>query len=144
MVAVSGAVDVHATPAEILAVIADLATYPQWSSVHKRAAVDTRYPDGHPQRATMAVSAAGLVDEQVLDYTWTDHDVRWTLVEPTGQQRDQRGSYTITAGPAGVSHVRYELDISPAIPLPGFIVRRVMHSALVAATDGLRERVESL
>jgi hypothetical protein len=92
----------------------------------------------------MAVSAAGLVDEQVLDYTWTDHDVRWTLVEPTGQQRDQRGSYTITAGPAGVSHVRYELDISPAIPLPGFIVRRVMHSALVAATDGLRERVESL
>ena len=143
MVAVSGAVDVQATPAEILAVIADLAHYPQWSSVHKRATVETRFRDGHPRRATMAVSAAGLVDEQVLDYTWTDHGVSWKLVAPTNQQRDQHGRYTITPGADGVSHVQYDLDISPAIPLPGLIVRRVMHSAVVAATDGLRDRVES-
>lgn len=144
MVAVSGEVDVDATPAEILDVIADLAQYPLWSSVHKRATIDKRFPDGHPQRATMAVSAAGLVDEQVLDYHWTTHKVTWKLVKPTGQQRDQHGSYTITARKSGGSHVRYDLDITPAIPLPGFIVRRVMRSALTAATDGLRDRVESL
>lgn len=144
MVAVTGAVDVHATPAEILAVIADLPQYPLWSSVHKGAVVDARYPDGRPHRATMKVSAAGLVDEQVLDYTWSDHAVSWKLVQPTTQQRDQHGRYTITSGPRGVSHVHYELDISPAIPVPGFLVRRVMHSAVVAATEGLRERVESL
>jgi ribosome-associated toxin RatA of RatAB toxin-antitoxin module len=144
MVAVSGEVDVHATPAEILDVIADLAQYPQWSSVHKSAAVDKRYPDGHPQRATMAVSAAGLVDEQVVDYTWSEHGVSWTLVKPTRQQRNQQGRYTITPRERGVSHVRYELDISPAIPVPGLVLRRVMRSAVVAATDGLRDRVESL
>jgi hypothetical protein len=144
MVAVSGEVDVHATPAQILDVIADLAQYPLWSSVHKRAAVDKRYPDGHPQRATMAVAAAGRVDEQTIDYTWSADKVSWKLVKPTGQQRDQHGSYTITARKGGVSHVRYDLDIRPAIPLPGLIVRRVMHSAVVAATDGLRDRVESL
>jgi hypothetical protein len=144
MAAVSGDVDIHATPEQILGVIADLAQYPLWSSVHKRATVDERYPDGHPQRATMAVAAAGRVDEQVIDYTWTGAGVSWKLVKPTGQQRDQHGSYTITAREGGVSHVRYDLDVSPAIPLPGVILRRVMHKAVVAATDGLRDRVEAL
>jgi polyketide cyclase/dehydrase/lipid transport protein len=144
MVAVSGEVDVNATPAEILDVIADLPRYPLWSQVHKRAAVDERYPDGHPQRATMAVTAAGLVDEQVLDYRWSAHKVSWKLVKPTGQQRDQRGSYTVTPRKSGGSHVRYDLDITPAIPLPSFVVRRVMRSAITAGTAGLRDRVESL
>lgn len=144
MVSVSAEVDVHATPAQILDVLADLSRYPSWSSVHRRVSIDESFPDGRPKRATMGVAAAGLVDEQILDYTWTRHGVSWELVRPTRQQRTQRGSYTITSGPAGTSHLRYDLDISPAIPLPGLIVRRVMRSAVAAATDGLSTRVESL
>ncbi|MDQ2749694.1 MAG: SRPBCC family protein [Actinomycetota bacterium] len=143
MATVNGEVDIRATPQQILDVIADLAQYPAWSSVHKRASIDQFDSDGRPIRATMAVTAAGLTDEQVLDYEWTDHDVTWTLVK-SGQQRDQHGSYAIRRASRGVSHVRYVLDITPAIPVPGFIVRQVMRKAVSAATDGLRKRVESL
>lgn len=143
MATVSGEVDIRATPAEILDVIADLPEYPSWSSVHKRASVEERGADGRPRRATMAVAAVGLTDEQVLDYTWTKHGVKWKLVS-SGQQRDQHGSYAITAKGGGMSHVRYDLDIVPAIPVPGFVVRQVMRKAVTAATDGLRKRVESL
>jgi hypothetical protein len=143
MATVSGEIDIHATPAAILDVLADLGNYPQWSAVHKRTSVQSRFPDGRPQRATMAVTAAGLTDEQVLDYSWSTSGVSWDLVRSTSQ-RGQHGSYTITRGPKGASHVRYDLDISPAIPVPGIVVRQVMRKAVSAATSGLRDRVESL
>jgi hypothetical protein len=143
MATVSGEVDIRATPKQILDVIADLAHYPEWSSVHKRATVEQYGPDGRPSRATMAVTAAGLTDEQVLDYEWAADGVAWSLVK-SGQQRDQHGSYAIHRASRGVSHVRYELDITPAIPVPGIIVRQVMRKAVSAATEGLRKRVESL
>ncbi|MGE5156146.1 MAG: SRPBCC family protein [Betaproteobacteria bacterium] len=142
MATVSATIDIDATPAEILAVLADLPAYPQWSAVHKKVSVETRFPDGRPKRASMGVAAVGLTDTQVLDYTWTADGVSWELAKPTLQQRLQQGSYAISTG-SDVSHVHYELRIDPAIPLPGLIVRQVMKKAVTAATSGLKQRVES-
>ena len=36
----------------------------------------------------MTVKAAGLTDEQVIEYTWTDSSVSWTLVS-SGQLKAQ-------------------------------------------------------
>ena len=143
MATVTAEVDIHATPAEIIEVIADLPQYPSWSSVHKRASIETRFSNGRPDRAVMAVAAAGLTDEQVLDYQWTDTGVSWSLVK-SGQQKNQHGGYSISPGRGGTTHVRYDLTIDPAIPLPGIIVRQVMKKAVSAATEGLKKRVESL
>jgi hypothetical protein len=142
MAAVHGEVDIRARPGQVLAVLADLPAYPQWSAVHKRARVDDVGRDGRPRRATMTVTAAGLADEQVLDYRWTKTGVTWSLVS-AAQQRDQHGRYVVT-GRQDNTHVTYDLDIRPAIPVPAFLVRQVMKKALTAATEGLRERVESL
>jgi Polyketide cyclase / dehydrase and lipid transport len=141
MVAITADVDIHATPREILDVLADLPHYPEWSAVHKRATVEDTYPDGRPKRATMAVRAAGLTDEQTLDYSWRRDGLDWTLVR-SGQQRRQDGHYTVTKGPGGNSHVHYELQIDPTIPVPGFLAKLVMGKAATAATDGLKQRVE--
>jgi hypothetical protein len=143
MVKVSGETDIRASAKQILEVLADLPSYPAWSAVHKRATVDERDGADRPARATMAVTAAGLTDEQVIDYAWGQRGVSWTLVHAS-QQSDQRGSYTITRGPDGTLHVRYDLEITPIFPVPGFVVRRVMRHAVQAATEGLRARVESL
>jgi|SRR5664279_266285 len=143
MASVSGEVDIRATTAQILDVIADLPHYPEWSSVHKRASVERFGSDGRPGRVVMAVTAGGLTDEQVLDYEWAEDGVTWALVK-SAQQRAQQGSYSISQRADGVSHVRYDLDITPAVPVPGIIVRQVMRKAVSAATEGLRKRVESL
>lgn len=142
MVAVHGEVDIRASAARVLEVLADLPSYPRWSAVHKHASVDDVGADDRPRRATMTVTAAGLADEQVLDYHWTKTGVSWSLVSAT-QQRSQHGRYSIREK-GGVAHVAYDLDIQPAIPLPGFVVRQVMKKAVTAATEGLRERVEAL
>ncbi|SRR6266545_844354 len=142
MASLEGSVDIRATPAEILVVIADVSAYPQWSVVHKWATVDSTFADGRPQRVTMGVSAAGLTDTQVLDYTWSDDGVSWSMASPTVQQKAQRGSYSIAAD-GEICHVQCELHVDPAIPLPGIIIRQIMKKAMVAGTDGLKRRVES-
>jgi polyketide cyclase/dehydrase/lipid transport protein len=142
MATVSAEFDVDATPGEILDVIADLPDYPQWSSVHRRATVEST-ANGRPARATMLVAAAGLTDQQTIDYTWSADGVSWRLVK-SGQQKRQTGSYSIRRGRGGTSHVRYDLTIDPLVPMPGIIVRQVMKKAVKAATDGLKRRVESL
>lgn len=142
MATVSATIDIDATPAQILAILADLPAYPQWSAVHKHVSVESQFSDGRPKRATMGVAAVGLTDTQVLDYTWTAQGVHWSLAKPTLQQKLQQGGYAITAE-SGVSHVHYELRIDPAIPLPGIVVRQVMKKAVTAATSGLKQRVES-
>ena len=142
MAAVQEEIDIRATPSQILDVIADLPAYPRWSAVHRKAAVDERFADGRPRRATMHVAAAGLVDEQVITYRWGKRTVKWELVH-AGQQRAQHGSYTITPHADGSSHVTYALDITPAIPVPSFLVRTIMRKAAQSATAGLKREVES-
>lgn len=134
-------VDIHAGRAEILDVLADLPHYPRWSAVQRRAEVDAVDAHGRPARATMSVAAAGLVDRQTLDDTWRADGVDWTLVHST-QQRHQTGRYTVGAARHGSCHVRYELTIDPAIPVPGFLVRTIMGRAVTAATEGLKHEVE--
>jgi hypothetical protein len=143
MVAITADVDIHASVPEILEVLADLPHYPEWSAVHKRATVEASYPSGRPKRATMAVRAAGMTDEQTIDYEWHRDGLDWKLVH-SGQQRSQVGHYTITKGTDGTSHVHYELSIDPTIPVPGFLARTIMKKAAVSATEGLRHRIEDV
>ena len=125
----------------VMEVIADIAAYPDWSSVHKAATIESTDGDGRPERVRMTVAVVGISDEQVLDYTWDGHrSVRWTLVEG-GQQRRQSGHYELTAdGP--VTRVRYEVRVDPKIPMPGFVVKQGMRKVVDAATVGLKRRVE--
>ena len=53
------------------------------------------YPDGRPKQVEMTVKAAGLTDVMVIEYTWTDSGVTWTLVK-SGQLKTQDAGYTLT------------------------------------------------
>ena len=36
------------------------------------------YDDGRPKRVKMKIKAAGLTDEQEVEYSWTDTTAGWT------------------------------------------------------------------
>lgn len=130
---------IEATPAQILDVIADVESTPSWSSQYRSAEVLETHPDGRPRRVKMKVKAAGLTDEQVVDYTWTDNSASWTLVS-AGQLKSQDATYTLTADGAKTK-VRFEITVDPSVPLPGFVLKRAMKGAMETATDGLRKQV---
>jgi ribosome-associated toxin RatA of RatAB toxin-antitoxin module len=130
---------IEATPDEIMDVLFDLESLPEWSSVHKKVEVLERDEEGHPSKSRQTVKIVGVSDEQVLDYSVHDDGVGWTL-ESSKQQRAQEGRYTLT--PEGDStRVRFELTVDLSIPVPGFLVKRGTKGLMETATDGLRKRV---
>ncbi|WP_328360865.1 SRPBCC family protein [Mycobacterium sp. NBC_00419] len=130
---------IEATPEEILDVIADVESTPTWSPQYQSAEVLDAYDDGRPRQVKMKIKAAGLTDEQIVEYSWTDSSASWTLIK-AGQLRSQDASYTLT--PAGdKTKVRFDLSIDLSVPLPGFVVKRTIKGAMETATDGLRKQV---
>jgi ribosome-associated toxin RatA of RatAB toxin-antitoxin module len=130
---------IEASPEEILDVIADVESTPTWSPQYQKAEVLEAYDDGRPKRVKMKIKTAGISDEQIVEYIWTDNVVRWTLVS-AGQLKAQDASYTLT--PDGQkTKVRFDISIDLAIPLPGFVLKRAMKGGVETATDGLRKQV---
>ena len=130
---------IEATPEQILDVIADVEATPTWSPQYEKAEVLERFDNGRPKQVKMTVKAAGLTDEQVIEYTWDEQKVSWTLVK-AGQIKAQDASYTLT--PEGdKTRVRFDIALDLSVPLPGFIVKRTIKGGVETATEGLRKQV---
>jgi uncharacterized membrane protein len=130
---------IDATPDEIMDVLFDLESLPEWSSFHKKVEILERDQGGHPSKSRQAVKIVGVTDEQVLDYSVQDDGVSWTLVSAK-QQRAQQGRYRLK--PEGDStRVHFELTVDPSVPVPGFLVKRGAKGLMETATEGLRKRV---
>jgi ribosome-associated toxin RatA of RatAB toxin-antitoxin module len=130
---------IEATPDEILDVIADVEATPDWSPQYQKAEILDSYPDGRPKQVRMTVKAAGLTDVMVIEYTWTDDKVSWTLVS-SGQLKQQDASYTLT--PVGdKTEVKFDIKIDLSIPMPGFLLKRTLKGGTETATEGLRKQV---
>lgn len=133
---------IDATPDEILDVLFDLESLPEWSSVHRKIEILERDDQGHPSRSKQVVKLVGVSDEQELAYTVHDDGVSWRLISAK-QQRAQDGRYTLT--PEGDStRVRFDLTVDLLMPVPGFLVKKGAKSLLDTATKGLRDRVMEL
>lgn len=130
---------IEATPDEIMDVLFDLESLPEWSSAHQKVEVLERDDQGRPSKSRQVVKIVGVSDEQVLAYSVHDDGVSWTLVSAK-QQRAQDGRYTLT--PDGDStRLRFELTVDPTAPIPGFLVKKGAKGLMETATEGLRKRV---
>ena len=130
---------IEATPDEIMDVLFDLESLPEWSSAHQKVEVLERDDQGRPSKSRQVVKIVGVSDEQILAYSVHDDGVSWTLVSAK-QQRAQDGRYTLT--PDGDStRLRFELTVDPTVPIPGFLVKKGAKGLMETATEGLRKRV---
>ena len=130
---------IEASPEEILDVIADVESTSEWSDQHQGAEVLSSFDDGRPKQVKMKVKSAGITDEQVVEYTWTDDSASWTLLSASAL-KSQIGKYTLT--PDGdKTKVRFDITVDLSVPLPGFVLKRAMKGAMETATDGLRKQV---
>ena len=99
----------------------------------------TGYVERGIRRVKMKVKSAGITDEQVIEYTWTDNKASWTLISASAL-KSQDASYTLT--PDGdKTKVRFDIKVDLSVPLPGFVLKRAMKGAMETATDGLRKQV---
>ncbi len=133
--------DVKAPPSVVMDVLRDVESLPSWSGPHKEAEIVTTDADGNPDQVRVVVTAAGISDEQLLTYTWTENSCTWDLVE-ANQLSEQHGVYTVTPTDDGGSHIDFTLEVELKIKLPGLIVKRAQKMAVETARKGLQTEVE--
>jgi ribosome-associated toxin RatA of RatAB toxin-antitoxin module len=130
---------IEATPEEIFAVVADVESTPKWSPQYQKAEIVDTDAEGRPRTVRQTIKTVGITDVLTIEYTWAQNKVSWVLLKAS-QLKSQKCSYTLT--PQGDStKVRFDITVELAIPLPGFILKKVMSGALDVATNGLRKEV---
>jgi uncharacterized membrane protein len=134
-------ITIDAPAADVMAVIADFPSYPQWVAAAKKVEVVEDGAEGRARRVHFVLDAGAVKDDYVLEYTWDgDRKVSWTLVKGQMQKR-QDGSYTLTETD-GRTEVTYSITIDLSIPMLGMIKRKAEKVILDTALKELKKRVE--
>ena len=135
-------ITVAAPPADVMAVIADFPSYPEWVAAAKQVDVLETGPDGRARRVHFVLDAGAVKDDYVLQYTWDgDRRVSWQLVQGQMQKR-QEGSYTLVETAPGSTELTYAIAIDLSIPMLGMIKRKGEKVILDTALKELKKRVE--
>ncbi|MFI0487322.1 SRPBCC family protein [Actinomadura sp. 9N215] len=138
----SSSITVKAGKAEIMAVIADLEAYPEWTSGIRGFTVQETGEDGRATRAKLSFDGGVFIDTIGLAYTWSGDDkVSWELVERGSVVTDLYGSYTLDERD-GSTEVTYELAVDVRLPLIGMVKRKGEKRIIDSALKGLKRRVE--
>ncbi len=135
---------IEATPAAVMAVIADFESYPQWATGMRDVRVVDPGENGRPRQVCFELDAAPIRDTYELVYTWDgDRSVSWELAEQATVLTAMDGTYRLDPVEGG-TQVTYQLAVDVAVPLLGMLKRKAEKVIIETALNGLKRRVESL
>src|SRR5215467_794575 len=139
----SASITVAARRADVMAVIADFPSYPEWASAVRSAEVVGRGSDGRARRVRFQLDAGVIKDSYVLSYDWDDDaGVRWDLAEPGSVITGLSGGYLL-ADADGATRVTYDLAVDVRVPMLGILKRRAEKTIIDTALRGLKDRAEA-
>lgn len=139
-----GSIVIEASAAEIMDVLTDYETYPEWADV-KWASVLERGEGG------LATKVAFEVDVPVLGkasytlayrYAPADAGLSWVTTEARGSVSNITGEYLLTEVDDRETKVIYRLSVELGVLLPGFVRTQGAKRVIENALEGLKRRVE--
>jgi ribosome-associated toxin RatA of RatAB toxin-antitoxin module len=137
----SSSITIDAPPADVMAVIADFAKYPEWAGFIKTAEVLSTGADGRADKARFVVDAGVMKADYTLRYTY-DGDARVSWELESGTLKENSGSYVLQDTANGTD-VTYSLTIDAGIPMLGMFKRKAEKVVMDTALKELKKRVES-
>ena len=139
----TASISVAAPRADVMAVIADFAAYPEWAAAVRSAEVVDRDQGGRARLVRFRLDTGVIKDSYVLAYDWDgDSSVRWDLAEPGSVITALSGGYLL-ADTDGGTRVTYDLAVDVRIPMLGMLKRRAEKTIIDTALRGLRDRAEA-
>ena len=139
-----GSTEIFATPAEVMAVVADFEAYPDWVANLEQAEVLASDRRGRGTRVAYRLQTPWGEQAYTLAYRYqaSDAGLSWTYVE--GTLEDLTGSYALEPAGDGATRVTYQLEIELGVPIPGFLMRQAAKQIVRSALSDLKRRVESM
>ena len=139
---VKDSIDVKASVEELFAVATDFAAYPEWNANIKETEVKETDEEGRATHVWFKVDAKLKTVAYTLEYDYSDapESFSWDLVD--GDVKKLSGSYAFDEFD-DVTEVRYEMEIDPGFPVPGFLKKQAEKQIARGALEDLKKRVES-
>ena len=128
------------------AVATDFSSYPEWADGLEAVEIAETDDEGRATRVQYTVSGLGRRAQYELryDYSNVPDQLTWTMVEGDVTRRlDGAYKFAPSEDLDGGTDITYDLTIDLAVPLPGFVKRRVETKILAAALERFADRVES-
>lgn len=134
-------IEIDAGAEEIMAVISDFDSYPEWVDYLKLAEVLT-WADDMPQTVRMVLDHPLVKDDYTLAFEWPDTlTSRWHLLDAS-MLRTMDGSYELEPLGEDTTTVTYTLSVDINLPMPALLRRRAEKTIIDGALKGLKRRVE--
>jgi carbon monoxide dehydrogenase subunit G len=139
-----GSIEIDAPLVDVMEVIEDYESYPDWADVD---AVEVR-ERGEGGRATEVFFAVDVpvlgTASYVLRYQYAPGDtgVSWVTTEARGTVREIRGEYLLDEREDGTTKVTYRLGVELGVLVPGFIRTEGANRVIENALERLKRRVE--
>jgi carbon monoxide dehydrogenase subunit G len=139
-----GSIVVDAPFEDIMEVIEDYESYPEWADV-KTVEVRQRGEGGRATEVAFEVDVPVLGRAAyTLQYRYAPGDtgVSWVTKEARGAIRDIRGEYLLYELPDGGTKVTYRLGVELGMLVPGFLRTEGGKRVIENALEKLKRRVE--
>ena len=138
-------IPVEAPPARCFEVITDFVQYPDWASDIKEVKILRQDSDGMGSLVEYRAAAIGRSISYTLEYFYGKDPLRCAWQLSSGELlRLLTGKYEFAPSPGdpNITLVTYKLAVELAVPLPGFVRRRLETRVIHAAIDDFRCRAE--
>ena len=134
---------IDAAPADVMAVIADFAAYPEWTGAVKEVEIRKVMPDGRAEEVWFHLDAGAIKDQYTLGYTWHSvHELHWKLLAAEHILKSMDGVYHLEDNGDETTTVTYQLAVDVRIPMLGMIKRKAEKVIIDTALKELKKRVE--
>jgi hypothetical protein len=136
----SRTVTINAPLDDVLATVRDVAGQVDWWPGTISAEVTETDDEGRVTKAALVNDVKVAKDSFDIDYAHTEDGMTWSLAAPSKAQKSQSGSWEL-ADEGGSTKATLNLTIDSALPLPGFVQKKVLNDTLKGATEGLKKHL---
>lgn len=140
---VKDSIDVKASAEDIFAVATDFESYPDWNANIKETRIEETDDEGRGSKVWFKVDAKVKTVAYTLEYDYSNapEGFSWKRIE--GDVKKLDGAYAFDEFD-DVTEIRYEMEIDPGFPIPGFLKKQAEKQIVRGALEDLKKRVESL
>ena len=139
----SNSQNIEAPASEVAALLADLESYPTWSSAIKSVEVHERDGSSRPVKATVKIEAGVLKDRATLNYDYSKfpNSISFSLDE-ADLMTEMNGVYLIEDNSDDTTKVTYQLGVQVSMPVPEMMRRKAEMATIDAALAQLKKKIE--
>ncbi len=117
---------IAATPEKVMSVVTDFESYPSWQKEVQDALVHARDEQDRPIKVTITTVAMGMTVNALLDVTYGENTMDYTLAQVTDMTIQQDAHYVLTPQPDGTTELTLTMAVDLKWNVPEFMLKQLI------------------